>query len=871
MFENVRTDAGTAPRLLCPMCNQPLAGSVATCPLCGASTGLAVADDETILPGTLIAGRFRIGSLIDRGKMGAVYRADDLVLQMPVALKFPAAEIMLDPARREQVAEEVRLAGLVTHPNVCRTVDLFEHEGRVFFSMQWVEGRDLKFVLKSCRRFPEKRGLEIARQICDGLEAIHQAGLIHRDLKPSNILVDGDGHVRLTDFGIASVAGAISNPRTGTLAYMAPEQIAGGEITHRTDVYTLGVVLYELFTGTSPFAGKSVDDIKKLQAEGTLPAPSSVVPGIDARIERVILKCLEEDPHKRPPSAGAVSAALLGEHGLTVRKIVDPQPIDPLPLRRVVPIAMGTLAGFAAVWILSARLEVVNRVPLENSPDVLAARARDIARSLGYRDRSSTTASGFRYEDGLLTYFRGHTHGAAVAGDWPAIVAAAPTPVTFWLEENVGPLAWSFFVLPARLTDLFPIPTGTVSVEVDPAGRLTRFSAWPTPADTSAPMDAGMNWSIPFGLAGLDIGRFTDTGPRPRVGVLADAWSSWTGRYSNGLSLPVRIDAASYLGKVTYFEIVFPWTESRRPAVEPDPGWLVVSAWLLLSLVACAAWYHCVSDTADLRGTWRVGLVVFLASLGSLLFHASYLTLELAVTAAVFDAVVASTAYLAFEPWVRRHWPEAASAWQKVLAGGWDEVIVGRDILIGACAASIGLVVRRTVHLAAVRLGAEPSIPAAGLFGFAIENLGGWTSVASEVMTSILMSGQVLLFFLIFCVVRRFVSNARAASVLTLVALLLLVMPIHVARDNWLVGIDVLVDFAIMVAIMSRYGVFAAVVFGALSLIFNRSALTTDLRAWYGHSTVAALAVASIVTVASAWIAAGCPEFWRVARVSREP
>ncbi len=186
-------------------------------------------DHGRFAPGTLLGGRYRIIERRGRGGMGEVYRADDLKLGQPVALKFLPADVDRDPAKLTQLHTEVRMARQVSHPNVCRVYDIDEIEGSTFLSMEYVDGEDLASLLRRIGRFPEERALEIARQICAGLAAAHERGVVHRDLKPANVMLDGTGKVRLTDFGLAGAAGEAL--RAGTPAYMAPEQLAGADVT----------------------------------------------------------------------------------------------------------------------------------------------------------------------------------------------------------------------------------------------------------------------------------------------------------------------------------------------------------------------------------------------------------------------------------------------------------------------------------------------------------------------------------------------------------------------------------------------------------------------------------------------------------------
>ena len=260
-------------------------------------------------PGTLLGGRYRIVGRLGRGGMGEVYRADDLKLAQPVALKFLPAEVDHDPARLMQLHSEVRMARQVSHPNVCRVYDIDEVDGHTFLSMEYVDGEELGSLLRRIGRFPVERALEMARQISAGLAAAHERGVIHRDLKPANVMLDGAGKVRITDFGLAGATG--ETVRAGTPAYMAPEQLAGSEVTAQSDIYALGLVLYELFTGQRAIEAKNVAELVRKREAGILP-PSQIVRDLDPAIDRAILRCLERDPAERPSSALGVAAALPG-------------------------------------------------------------------------------------------------------------------------------------------------------------------------------------------------------------------------------------------------------------------------------------------------------------------------------------------------------------------------------------------------------------------------------------------------------------------------------------------------------------------------------------------------------------------------------
>src|SRR5262245_45702698 len=255
---------------------------------------------ERFPAGTVLAGRYRVAVALGAGGMGAVYRADDLTLGQPVALKFMGGLGGDDHLAR--LRHEVRVALEVTHANVCRVFDLVEGEAGPFLTMELVEGGSLADLLRQIGRLPGEKAEDIARQLCEGLAAIHARGLLHRDLKPGNVLLDDRGRVRIADFGLAGPAGA--GVTAGTPAYMAPELLAGGAASVQSDLYALGLVLYEVLTGRPAFPQR--------EQKREEPAHPSTWVDLDPRVERAVMRCLEADPARRPASALAVAAALPG-------------------------------------------------------------------------------------------------------------------------------------------------------------------------------------------------------------------------------------------------------------------------------------------------------------------------------------------------------------------------------------------------------------------------------------------------------------------------------------------------------------------------------------------------------------------------------
>src|SRR5919197_4019027 len=272
-------------------------------------------DRARFVAGTIIGGQYRIVGLLGRGGMGEVYRAEDLKLEQLVALKFLPEELAKDGAALARFHREVRIARQISHRNVCRVYNIVEYQGWHFILMEYVKGEELSSVLKRFGRLPADKALSIARQICAGLAAAHEVGVVHRDLKPGNIMIDEKGDVRITDFGLAGLMEEFGGGASleGTPEYMSPEQLAGGELTVKSDIYSLGLVLYEIFSGRKAFSAGTLTDLLRLRKTDSLPeSPSSVVKDLDPLVERVIERCLAADPKDRPASALEVAAALPG-------------------------------------------------------------------------------------------------------------------------------------------------------------------------------------------------------------------------------------------------------------------------------------------------------------------------------------------------------------------------------------------------------------------------------------------------------------------------------------------------------------------------------------------------------------------------------
>ncbi len=299
----------------CPKCRSENTDTARFCTDCGTRFGLPETAPqhsmtrtletprEMLGRGTLFAGRYEVIEALGVGGMGEVYRVEDKKVGQEVALKLIKPEIATDKKTIERFRHELKTARMISHRNVCRMFDLGEEKGTYFITMEYIAGEDLKSFLRRSRQLALGTAISIAKQICEGLAEAHELGVVHRDLKPGNIMIDKEGNARIMDFGIARSLAAKGMTGeaviVGTPDYMSPEQVEGQEVDRRSDIYSLGVILYEMVTGTVPFEGNTPLSIAvkhKLEAPRD---PKELVSQLPDNLSLLILRCLEKNREKR--------------------------------------------------------------------------------------------------------------------------------------------------------------------------------------------------------------------------------------------------------------------------------------------------------------------------------------------------------------------------------------------------------------------------------------------------------------------------------------------------------------------------------------------------------------------------------------------
>ena len=870
----------------CPSCAGELSPSHKFCPSCGASIGtpsqmptamegapqapaaqapvivspigrLVSSDSIPVggfTPGMVLADRYRIIGLIGRGGMGEVYRADDLKLGQPVALKFLPKALADDPVRRERFYAEVRIARQVSHPNICRVYDIGELDGRHFLTMEFIDGEDLASLLKRIGNLHGTKALDVARQLCVGLAAAHDKGVLHRDLKPANVMLDGRGRVRVTDFGLAVAAeeevpaGEVS----GTPAYMAPEQFAGHGASVRSDIYALGLVLYELYTGRRAFEAKSLAELQAMKEGTPPPAPSEIARDIDPIIERVILRCLAKDPRQRPASVAQVAAALPGGDPLAAAFAAGETPSPEMVAASATTeglrpwVAWTCLAlvilGIAGSVVLGRKAYLYERVPMDKPPDLLAEKAREILRKAGYPESPADSDFGFRTDIDYSKYVREHDQSAS---RWDKLPDSA---IYFWLRQSPLPLGrWLFAPLESP-GDPPGVISGESMVVLDARGRLIYLRVIPPEKIPSRAAIKSADFSTLFQEAGLDPAKWVSVEPAETPPFYADMQAAWTGVLPDLPEVPMRVEAAAYRGKPVWWSLIGPWSLPIRSApagsLSGENAANITAVVLLIAVMIGAvllARRNLRMGRGDKRGAARLAYFSSVLLAVAWVFgehHVAtfwelYLLIKF-VSWALFVAGLLWLLYIALEPWVRRRWPKVLVGWSRMLAGNFRDPLVGRDLLVGCAVGSMTGLVGSLRNPLASWLGFPQSQPRVIPLDVFLGARAIIKTVAEGLNFEILIAfGLLFLFFLFRMLLRR---DWAAAALFVLIMTVPPTLQSNAGSGSGsllLTAATIAIGFGITLFVLLRFGLLALaamIVFANLRMSFP---ITTQLSAWY--------------------------------------
>jgi len=795
-----------------------------------------------------------------------VYRAEDLKLSQVLAIKFLPEALSRDAAALARFHSEVRVARQVSHPNVCRVFDIGDEKGIPFLTMEYVDGEDLSSLVRRIGRLPQDKATEVSRQICAGLAAAHERGVVHRDLKPSNVMLDGAGKARITDFGLAGIAANIQGAevRAGTPAYMAPEQLAGKEVTIKSDIYSLGLVMYEVLTGRRAFEAATLPELMK-ERERAITNPSTLIKDLDPLIERVILRCLDKDPTRRPVSALQVAAALPGGDPLAAALAAGETPSpemvaaagekEGLHPRIGILCVVGVCLLLGLLLVISKRSKMISYISFGDSREVLAAKAGEIIRSIGYTDTPMDSAYGFLLQQDYLRYI---SEEVKTPTRWNALRQDAPPALVFWYRQS-----------PQQLISYTPVDNliyGRIEPDEPPLnisgarylglsaqGKLLNFRAIPPQVDE--PLAGQLpppNWNPLFLAAGLDASELKAVPPRWYPLAWGDTRAAWEGTWPNR-PIRLRVEAAAYRGKPIYFFMLLsPWDKPSRMEPRRQSRQNAIAQWfsfgLLLTILGFGIWMaakNIRSGRGDLRGAGRLALFVIVIGLvnWALLAHhvsssAEIVLFVLALSVSLFFGMITWVLYAALEPYVRRYWPHTLISWSRMLSGNLKDPVFARDVLLGTVFGLISAVFDQLQPVVEAGLGKPPMRPLGLSNAIALEGMR--ASIATVLYQASSSFSTALLIFFLFFILRLIFKRGWLAAVLLA---LLFCVPSIGAQNPLIDALFTGPFFLLYLWVLHRFGLVALTTLYFVDQLADQMPITTPVTAWHNQGGVVAMVV----------------------------
>lgn len=691
-------------------------------------------------PGQLLLDRYIIQGRLGEGAMGEVYKAEDRRLGGNVALKFLSGNAAADAEGLRRLLVEARLARQVTHPNVCRVFDVADVNGQTFISMEYIDGETISSLLRRIGRLPSDKAINVAKQICSGLAWAHDRGILHRDLKPANIMLDGNGEVRIADFGLAGLAVETQRDkhRAGTPAYMAPEVLRGKGATNKSDIYSLGLILYELFTGKPVYRPTSITELEALHDQ-PIAFPSSIVPEIDPSVEKVIMQCLEREPNLRPAHVQDIITLLPGGDPLSAMLNAGQTPSPRLVaasgetgvIRPEIALYLVTamVAIMALALWLGAKANLIDRVPLNKSLVVLRADAQDAIEQLGYSAETPYTAYAFDLYEEYLDLIAAKDQSPT---RWDCLGLIRPAAIDFWYRQSPRPLVTGNPLQRITVQDPPFDIAEMINLRLDPRGRLREFEykvrPEPEPHQPSRLAQVpSVDWNKLLLLAGLEENHLESITPLRVPGVFADTRAAWQGTYPEPPFEPIRVEAASFLGKVVSFRIVETnWVEASivQPLTRTLAQWTGTGLLFTVNLIAIVgglalATKNLRDRVGDKSGAIRLAWIMFSATGISIWLradHPMHLVEEVDLVVSAIQQAIPSglwfwVCYIALEPYIRRIWPETLISWSRFIGGDVLNPLVGLHVAVGSLCGVTCACLAYLHRMSAQWIKAPPSLP----------------------------------------------------------------------------------------------------------------------------------------------------------------
>jgi serine/threonine-protein kinase len=642
---------------------------------------------------------------------------------------------------------------------------------------------------------------------------------------------------------------------------MAPEQLSGGEVTPRSDIYALGLVLYELFTGQRALDGKNLAELIHKREVSGIVAPTAIVKSLDPKIEAAIQRCLNPQPHERPAAAMAVAAALPGGDplaaALAAGETPSPEMVAAAGQTEALHPAIGltvvaaVLAGLLICAAAGDRSLLYARVPMQKSLDALEDRARDIMASLGYPITGSDSFRGLSVNFDVVNHI---SRSSRALDRWDALNRRAAPVMLFWHRSSPDPLVPASPNWTPSATDPPLNVVGMTKMELDDTGKLVTFEAVPPRADSDAATEKPAPWPALFSAAGLDINSFHPVAPHIVPRSFATDRAAWEGPHPALPDAVLHVEAASHRGQAVAFRVTGPG-EPIVPAttspVAQTRAWRVtanVARTVIILGTLLLARKNLSAGRGDRRGAWRLFCFATMALTASWIISAKHYSspqiendrlLEF-IAHAIMNTGTIWILYIALEPWVRRYTPSILISWTRVLSGQILDARVGRDLLIGAGVGIVLALINVSFALLPMFLGRAPGQPRAT----SLQLLLGAPSAVGFILRMIPNNLQNGLFFAVGFGVGRALTGRVWGGTALAAGLLTFFILGETASDPLWIRLGFIIPFvAAMMASLYYGGLLSMSVAFFINQILNNAPMTMQPSMPYAPSAIAAMLI----------------------------